>query len=173
MVDGTSKEVSEKQDPWSSWALVVFLGITLTLVIIAIAIGKLHSIKKWDHFPIQNNIYWLVLGLIAKLNTASASQQRRQRAAAAAAAASANRHSAQMAASKTYNNGANDSSLLNAAFQTTSDQSPDVIPHFNGGKKIVIIWYIYKMLIFSYSRLDGHGIYFRSIFFHDQAIVVL
>ena len=88
------------------------------------------------------NIYWLVLGLIAKLNTASASQQRRQRAAAAAAAASANRHSAQMAASKTYNNGANDSSLLNAAFQTTSDQSPDVIPHFNGGKKIVIIWYI-------------------------------
>ena len=51
VVDGTSKEVSEKQDPWSSWALVVFLGITLTLVIIAIAIGKLHSIKKWDHFP--------------------------------------------------------------------------------------------------------------------------
>ena len=109
VVDGTSKEVSEKQDPWSSWALVVFLGIALTLVIISIAIG-----------------------LIAKLNSASASQQRRQRAAAAAAAASANRHSAQMAASKTYNNDANDSSLLNAAFQTTSDQSPDVIPHFNG-----------------------------------------
>ena len=45
VVDGTSKEVSEKQDPWSSWALVVFLGITLTLVIIAIAIGKLHALK--------------------------------------------------------------------------------------------------------------------------------
>ena len=114
VVDGTSKEVSEKQDPWSSWALVVFLGIAITLIIIAIAIG-----------------------LIAKLNSASASQQRRQRAAAVAAAASVNRHSAQMAASKTYNNGAssaNDSSLLNAAFQTTSDQSPDVIPHFNNGE---------------------------------------
>ena len=51
MVDGTSKEVSEKQDPWSSWALVVFLGITLTLVIIAIAIGKLHSFEKIGPFP--------------------------------------------------------------------------------------------------------------------------
>ena len=46
MVDGTSKEVSEKQDPWSSWALVVFLGITLTLVIIGIAIGKQFVPKK-------------------------------------------------------------------------------------------------------------------------------
>ena len=91
------------------------------------------------------NIYWLVLGLIAKLNTASASQQRRQRAAAAAAAASANRHSAQMAASKTYNNGANDSSLLNAAFQTTSDQSPDVIPHFTGGEIIFDLIHIIIM----------------------------
>ena len=142
MVDGTSKEVSEKQDPWSSWALVVFLGIAITLIIIAIAIG-----------------------LVAKLNSASASQQRRQRAAAVAAAASVNRHSAQMAASKTYNNGAssaNDSSLLNAAFQTTSDQSPDVIPHFNNGELncfyyfcpdyiYIHIIYLHIFCFFSYS----------------------
>ena len=124
MVDGTSKEVSEKQDPWSSWALVVFLGIAITLIIIAIAVG-----------------------LVAKLNSASASQQRRQRAAAVAAAASVNRHSAQMAASKNYNNGAssaNDSSLLNAAFQTTSDQSPDVIPHFNNGELKFEIFKMWK-----------------------------
>ena len=140
MVDGTSKEVSEKQDPWSSWAVVVFLGIALTLIIIAIAIG-----------------------LIAKLNSNSASQQRRQRAAAVAAAASVNRHSAQMAASKTYNNGAssvNDSSLLNAAFQTTSDQSPDVIPHFNNGELKMVTLRLYSPQDENYNyffKLDFQG----------------
>lgn len=75
VVDGTSKEVSEKQESWSSLALVILLGIVLTLLIIGVAIG-----------------------LLAKMgSTAAATQQRRQRAAAAAAAAAANRHSAQMA----------------------------------------------------------------------------
>jgi len=119
VVDGTSKEVSSKEtaeETWSSWALVIFLGIALTLLVFAIAIG-----------------------FLAKMNSTAASQQRRQRDAAAAAAASANRHSAQIAASKLkmetgngngYNN---DSSLLSQAFhspQDLQDRSPDVIPHF-------------------------------------------
>ena len=64
MVDGTSKEVSEKQDPWSSWALVVFLGITLTLVIIGIAIGKWHALKKLESLHPK---YWLFLGCFWRL----------------------------------------------------------------------------------------------------------
>ena len=61
VVDGTSKEVSlqDKSEAWSSWALVIFLGIALTLLIISIAIG-----------------------LLAKMNSNTATQQRRQRAAA-------------------------------------------------------------------------------------------
>ena len=125
VVDGTSKEVtSEKQETWSSWALVIFLGIALTLLIIGIAIG-----------------------LLAKMNSSSASQARRQRAAAAAAAASANRHSAQIAASKVKmdegnGNNYNADTLLSRAFDspqdTLPDRSPDVIPHFapNGSKPI-------------------------------------
>ena len=121
VVDGTSKEVSSKenQETWSSWALVIFLGIALTLLVIAIAIG-----------------------FLAKMNSSAASQQRRQRAAAAAAAASANRHSAQIAASKLKmetGTGYNNDTLLSQAFhspQDLHDRSPDVIPHFNtpGGK---------------------------------------
>ena len=98
---------------------MIFLGIALTLLIIAIAIG-----------------------LLAKMNSSAANQQRRQRAAAAAAAASANRHSAQIAASKMKIEtggseavgGFNDT-LLSQAFhspqETLPDRSPDVIPHFN------------------------------------------
>ena len=120
-MDGTSKEVSslEQEETFTSWALVIFLGIALTLLIIAIAIG-----------------------LLAKMNSSAASQQRRQRAAAAAAAASANRHSAQIAASKMKMESGNGSeqagfndSLLSQAFhspqETLPDRSPDVIPHFN------------------------------------------
>ena len=116
-MDGTSKEVSsqEKAEAWSSWALVIFLGIALTLLIIGIAIG-----------------------LLAKMNSNTATQQRRQRAAAAAAAASANRHSAQMAVANStkmaenYNN----DTLISQAFQSPQelpDRSPDVIPHFKNG----------------------------------------
>jgi hypothetical protein len=150
VVDGTSKEVSEKKDPWSSWALVIFLGIVMTLLIIGIAIGTLAKVGS----------------------NASATQQRRQRAAAAAAAAAANRHSAQIASKMNgeVNGGANGEmlmykgnpdTLINQAFQspngngneiehimsrsaqpvqqhqlqqhTAHDKSPDVIPHFNGG----------------------------------------
>ena len=122
-MDGTSKEVSVEKagETWSSWALVIFLGIALTLLVIGIAIG-----------------------LLARMNS-STSQQRRQRAAAAAAAASANRHSAQIAASKmkmeVATSDGNDT-LLRQAFHSPQvsihDRSPDVIPHFNnvsnGGK---------------------------------------
>ena len=101
-----------QQETWSSWALVIFLGIALTLLIIGIAIG-----------------------LLAKMNSSAASQQRRQRAAAAAAAASANRHSAQIA-SKMKLEPRNDT-LLSQAFHspqdTLQDRSPDVIPHFSAG----------------------------------------
>ena len=123
MVDGTSKEVTQdKVEAWSSWALVIFLGIALTLLIIGIAIG-----------------------LLAKMNSNTATQQRRQRAAAAAAAASANRHSAQMAAnSKMPENYTNDN-LISQAFQSPQempDRSPDVIPHFkNGGGKSAVSEY--------------------------------
>lgn len=120
-MDGASKEVSEKQldHAFSSWALVIFLAIALTLLVIGVAIG-----------------------LIAKLNSNSAAHQRRQRAAAVAAAASANRHSAQIASkmngeSGMYNNVADDT-LLNQAFHSPPgghDRSPDVIPHFNNGGK--------------------------------------
>ena len=56
VVDGTSKEVSSKEtaeETWSSWALVIFLGIALTLLVFAIAIG-----------------------FLAKMNSTAASQQR-------------------------------------------------------------------------------------------------
>ena len=55
-MDGTSKEVSSKEtaeETWSSWALVIFLGIALTLLVFAIAIG-----------------------FLAKMNSTAASQQR-------------------------------------------------------------------------------------------------
>ena len=123
VVDGTSKEVSlqDKSEAWSSWALVIFLGIALTLLIISIAIG-----------------------LLAKMNSNTATQQRRQRAAAAAAAASANRHSAQMAVASSgkmnnHHDDYNNDTLISQAFQSPQelpDRSPDVIPHFkNGGGK--------------------------------------
>ena len=123
VVDGTSKEVSlqDKSEAWSSWALVIFLGIALTLLIISIAIG-----------------------LLAKMNSNTATQQRRQRAAAAAAAASANRHSAQMAVASggkmnNHHDDYNNDTLISQAFQSPQelpDRSPDVIPHFkNGGGK--------------------------------------
>ena len=124
VVDGTSKEVSlqDKSEAWSSWALVIFLGIALTLLIISIAIG-----------------------LLAKMNSNTATQQRRQRAAAAAAAASANRHSAQMAVASSgkmnnHHDDYNNDTLISQAFQSPQelpDRSPDVIPHFkNGGGKL-------------------------------------
>ena len=132
VVDGTSKEVSlqDKSEAWSSWALVIFLGIALTLLIISIAIG-----------------------LLAKMNSNTATQQRRQRAAAAAAAASANRHSAQMAVASggkmnNHHDDYNNDTLISQAFQSPQelpDRSPDVIPHFKNGGGNGFLEYLYNM----------------------------